>query len=112
MSRTCAAVKHIVRSPMSFVRSQGFADLAVIQVPEAQPKMQNDNEEFLDVCSFVYVKDSLLPQVEGYMKDLSRPVGPLGIDGYPPTRVCFDMFAVGITCRTTLLHFVNMQREL
>ena len=31
---------------MSFVRSQGFADLAVIQVPEAQRKMQNDNEEF------------------------------------------------------------------
>ena len=55
---------------MSFVRSQGFADLAVIQVPEAQPKMQNDNEEFLDVCSFVYVKDSLLPQVEplGYRR--------------------------------------------
>jgi len=57
---------------MSFVRSQGFADLAVIQVPEAQPKMQNDNEEFLDVCSFVYVKDSLLPQVEGYMEDLPQ----------------------------------------
>jgi len=55
---------------MSFVRSQGFADLAATQVPEAQPKMPNDNEEFLDVCSFVYVKDFPLPALGGDAVDI------------------------------------------